>query len=68
MFIFIVYIVLALAEKLQMIFYLILHNVLYYLIYFTLPFMIYKTATIKCQFTGKQMIISAGLQCSKIGY
>ena len=39
----------TLAERLQMIFYLVLHNVLYYLIYFTLPFVIYnyKTVTMK---------------------
>ena len=34
-------------EKLQMIFYLVLHNVLYYLIYFTLPFVMYNYKTVK---------------------
>lgn len=35
------------SERLQMIFYLVLHNVLYYLIYFTLPFVMYYYKTIK---------------------
>ena len=37
-------------ERLQMIFYLVLHNVLYYLIYFTLPFVMYNYKTIKMKY------------------